>query len=367
MACVGAFCALPARRAIARSRRSRHTARMSSAALPDHDDCERQLLAFADALPLGVVLVDDDRVQALNAHAAMQFGFDPDRVAGTPVDALFEGEHPRWSEATGDTGPRMRVGLRRTDGQVFRAEVGARALRVGARELTLLFVCDVTESDRIRDELAQQHERLQAMARHLLSVQEDERRTLSRELHDDIGQQVTAIKLAALALQDEADAARRADIVAEIVGATDQTLAKVRDLSLLLRPPQLDALGLEAALRWQAGVMFRNGPPRLELAIEPLPERPSPEAELACFRIAQEALTNALRHARAQRVELTLALSDGRLVLDVRDDGRGFSFDAASGLGLVTMRERAEQLGGGLRIESAPERGTWVRAEVPCS
>jgi signal transduction histidine kinase len=340
---------------------------MPTPARPDHDDCERQLLAFADALPVGVVLVDTGRVRALNAYAAHQFGCDPDRIAGTRLEALLGDDATHWLDTATDDGARTRVDLRRVDGATFPAEIGNRALRIGAHDFTLLFVCDVTENERIRDELAQQHERLQAMARRLLSVQEDERRTLSRELHDDIGQQVTAIKLAALALRDEADATRRADIVAEIVGATDQTLAKVRDLSLLLRPPQLDALGLEAALRWQAGVMFRNGPPRLELGIEPLADRPSPEAELACFRIAQEALTNVLRHARAHSVELTLALSAGRLVLDVRDDGCGFALDAATGLGLVTMHERAQQLGGRFSIDSALGRGTHVHAEVPCA
>lgn len=340
---------------------------MSARTRPDSDLCEQQLLAFAEALPVGIVLAEGDRIRAINAHAASQFGLDAGRVAGEHVAALFDGGLPWPGDAPIEHERRARAALRRADGAVFHADVGMRALQVGDRRCTLLSVCDVTESERIRDELARQHERLHAMARRLLSVQEDERRTLSRELHDDIGQQVTAIKLAALALQDEADAARRADIIAEIVGATDQTLSKVRDLSLLLRPPQLDALGLEAALRWQAGVMFRNGPPQLGLTIEPLPVRPSPDAELACFRIAQEALTNALRHARAQRVDLTLALRGGRLELDVRDDGRGFAADAAAGLGLVTMRERAEQLGGELRIESAPGGGTRVRATVPCS
>ncbi|GHA84458.1 PAS domain-containing sensor histidine kinase [Cognatilysobacter bugurensis] len=332
---------------------------------PDHDDCERQLIAFADALPMGVVLTDDDRVRAINAHGAAQFGLDADRIDGLRVDALFDGASAPPPAPASDGDPSSRIELRRADGRAFLAEVRARRLRIGARDLTLLLVCDVTESERIREKLEEQQERLQAMARRMLSVQEDERRTLSRELHDDIGQQVTAIKLAALALRDEVDAGRRADIVAEIVGATDQTLAKVRDLSLLLRPPQLDALGLEAALRWQAGAMFRNGAPRLELSIQPLSERPSPAAELACFRIAQEALTNALRHAQARRVELTLAVRDHELVLDVDDDGRGFALGAGSGLGLVTMHERAQQLGGRLCIDSAPGRGTHVRAEVP--
>ncbi|MFD0738951.1 ATP-binding protein [Lysobacter koreensis] len=216
------------------------------------------------------------------------------------------------------------------------------------------------EQSRLREEL-------QAVARRLMTVQEDERRTLSRELHDDIGQAITAIKLGAMALQDDDDPARRAEILAEIVTITDHTVAKLRNLSLLLRPPQLDTLGLETALRWQADTLFRAGQPRLELALTELPGRPDPEVELACFRIAQEALTNILRHAGAKRVTLTLApVAPGdALVLTIGDDGRGFDPARGHGLGLVTMRERAQQLGGTLEIDTGEGRGTCIRATLP--
>lgn len=210
-------------------------------------------------------------------------------------------------------------------------------------------------------------EELQAVTRRLLTVQEDERRTLSRELHDDIGQAITAIKLGAMAIQHDDDPARRDEILAEIIATTDQTVTKLRNLSLLLRPPQLDTLGLETALRWQADKLFRQGQPQLELALAPLPRRPDPEVEQACFRIAQEALTNVLRHAAATRVTLTLAIDEDErtLRLAIADDGRGFNGDGVHGLGLVTMRERAQQLGGTLEIESCPGGGTCVRATLP--
>ena len=156
---------------------------------------------------------------------------------------------------------------------------------------------------------------------------------------------------------------------------------KLRNLSLLLRPPQLDALGLEAALRWQSGALFRGKAPELVLSLQPLPRRPAPEVELACFRIAQEALTNVLRHAGATRVEVTLAMDDtpidGRrpaidgaagddvLELLVEDDGTGFDPRRSHGLGLVTMRERAEQLGGTLEVRRGPRGGTCVCARLP--
>ena len=212
------------------------------------------------------------------------------------------------------------------------------------------------EQSRLRAEL-------QAMAQRLLTVQEDERRTLSRELHDDIGQSITAIKLGATALLDD-DPARR-EVVDEIVAIADQTVVKLRNLSLLLRPPQLDSLGLEAALRGQIALLERNQRTTIALRIPPMPQRPPPEVELACFRIAQESLTNALRHADARSVHVAIDIRDQVLHLQVEDDGRGVDPAAVQGLGLLTMRERAQQLGGSLVIEAMPLGGTRVHATLP--
>lgn len=216
----------------------------------------------------------------------------------------------------------------------------------------------------------QQHLRaeLQAATRRLLTIQEDERNALSRELHDDIGQQITAIKLGATLLQEVDDEDERRQILGEIMATADETVAKVRNLSLLLRPPQLDSVGIEAALRWHAERVFRSsGKTRLELVLTPLGERPAPEVELAAFRIAQEALTNVLRHADATRVRVELATLDGgqRLRLAIVDDGTGLEADSAPGLGLVTMRERARQLGGDLQVRGEPGQGTVLEAVLP--
>ena len=124
------------------------------------------------------------------------------------------------------------------------------------------------------------------------------------------------------------------------------------------------SLGLEAALRWQAGRLFRGDGPVLELDLPALPCRPPREVELACFRIAQEALTNVLRHADARRVLLRLQCDDSLLRLRVEDDGDGFADDRSDGLGLITMRERAEQLGGRFRIASGG-RCTRIDVELP--
>ncbi|MFA4385136.1 ATP-binding protein, partial [Xanthomonas perforans] len=132
------------------------------------------------------------------------------------------------------------------------------------------------------------------------------------------------------------------------------------------RPPQLDALGLEAALRWQASMLFRASQVRLELDIQALEERPGNEIEQVCFRIAQESLTNALRHACAGEVHLRLHSIDGdSFRLEVSDDGDGFEPEGPRGLGLIVMRERAQTVGGTLAIESAPGAGTRVTLRLP--
>ncbi|TYT26345.1 hypothetical protein FZO89_08770 [Luteimonas viscosa] len=215
-------------------------------------------------------------------------------------------------------------------------------------------------------------EELQAMAQRLLTVQEDERRTLSRELHDDIGQSITAIKLAATSLTDESlggDPQVRREILDEVIAIADQTVLKLRNLSLLLRPPQLDSLGLEAALRGQVALLSRNSRLSIGLEVAAIDGRLPATVELACFRIAQEALTNVARHAGASHVEVAVEVEDDgqqrALVLRVSDDGRGIDPARPGGLGLLTMRERAAQLGGSVTIAPRPGGGTVVRATLP--
>lgn len=319
---------------------------------------------LAEALPLGVMVCDPDRLLWANKQAQRMFGADlASLLAQSPV-ALFQ--------PIEDAAPLLQVAavgerslyLRRADDTLLHVCVTSSPWLPEGRAARLLLISDLAEGDRIRGQLTRQREELQAMARRVMTLQEDERASLSRELHDDIGQAITAIKLCALSMKHE-DEQQRSDTIGEIAAIADQTVAKLRDLSLLLRPPQLDALGLEAALRWQASQMFRGDAPSLELALSSPPTRPAATVELACFRIAQEALTNVLRHADARHVRVELHADATRLCLRIDDDGRGFAPIAAPGLGLVTMRERAQQLGGRFEIDSQPGHGTRLLAELP--
>ncbi|WP_313218285.1 PAS domain S-box protein [Stenotrophomonas sp.] len=334
---------------------------------------EEQFRELVRVLPDGVVILSEEHVLYANACAATQFGYGHHTLLGEPLAALVTDDDlprvraqlfaqlPLQSAGAGEV-----IGMRRFNGQGFQAGLAVGDVRYGGRNCKLLIVRDLSEPERIREALETSNRELQAMAGRLFSLQEDERRAISRDLHDDIGQAITAMKLSAYAAQDEQDAARRDEDLAQIIQLADATVGKLRDISTLLRPPQLDALGLEAALRWQAGVLFRSAAIELLPDIQSLPRRPAGDIEQACFRIAQESLTNVLRHARASQVNLHLRdVDDHGLHLQVRDDGEGFDPDGPRGLGLIVMRERAQSVGGTLRIESAHGAGTLIDLYLP--
>jgi len=215
------------------------------------------------------------------------------------------------------------------------------------------------EQRRVAGELEEKRQQLQALSRKLIEAQEAERRAVARELHDDLGQVLTAIKL---------NLERHERDPAESIALVDGAIDRMRDLAQDLRPPLLDELGLEASLRWYVEREAKRAGLEYALAFSPLAKRPAPAVETTCFRVAQEALTNIIQHAHARSVAIELGGADGALVLAVHDDGRGFDVAAArkraASQGLLGMQERVALVGGELRIESGPE-GTTVRARLP--
>jgi PAS domain S-box-containing protein len=337
--------------------------------------CEReqQFRELMRILPDAVMILSGERVCFCNPACAAQFGYDDAALMGGSLTQLVAPDdlpHVRslLRQPERPPAPQPVPRMQRRDGSRFSAALAVSQARYGGQDAVLVVMRDVSEPERIRDALATSNQELQAVARRLFTLQEEERRAISRDLHDDIGQSITAIKMSAhAALEEDSDAAQRLADLAEIICIADATLDKLRNLSTLLRPPQLDALGLEAALRGHAGMRLRNSAIALDLQIQALPRRPAPEIEQACFRIAQEALTNVLRHAAAHLVQLSLQhdAHAEELVLSVRDDGHGFNPQAARGLGLVMMRERAQTAGGRLAIESSHDGGTRILLHLP--
>ena len=248
----------------------------------------------------------------------------------------------------------------------------ARAMPLeGSGEATVISHRDVTDQMLSHVALDHANQRLQTISKRMLAIQEDERRAISRELHDDIGQTLGALKIGLHRLATASDTERPA-LVSECLGAAAEALEKLRLLAMELRPPQLDQLGLEEALEWLAQRQSAASGLTVTCKFAGLETRPPPAIESACYRIAQEALNNATRHAKAKRVLISVE-SDGTLLkLVVHDEGIGFDEDAArlrvirsGSMGLIGMEERAQLAGGRLKLRSAPGAGTTVSAIFP--
>jgi PAS domain S-box-containing protein len=233
-------------------------------------------------------------------------------------------------------------------------------------------ITDMSQRRRFEESLRLVHRRLQRLSRRTIEVLESERRHLARELHDEIGQVLTAVKINLESVSRQISDPALKEPLRDSVEITTTALAQVRRLSLDLRPAQLDDLGLVSALRAHLDRQAVVGRFIPHFLAEGLPKRMSTEIETACFRVAQEALTNVLRHAKAANVWVELGIDRNHVTLSVRDDGVGFVVEegtngAASGesLGLLSMEERIGLIGGSLAVHSQLGQGSEVRARVP--
>lgn len=269
----------------------------------------------------------------------------------------------------------LELDLRRSDGSVFPALLSAVAVTDAAGRFvqSRATVFDITRRRRAEVEAHRYAERLKAMSRRAVEVQEAERRRLARELHDRVGQTLTALNINLNIIKGRAAAEADAVIDARLDDSLDlveATFEKIRDVMAELRPAVLDDYGLAAALRWYAEQWGR----RTGIAVSVVGNDPHPRLvpglEETLFRCVQEALTNVARHAQARRVVIALESSLRSFSTSVTDDGVGFEIAArtdgthGSGFGLMFMRERVESAGGQLRIESVAGRGTRVAVEM---
>jgi two-component system sensor histidine kinase UhpB len=256
--------------------------------------------------------------------------------------------------------------LRRADGVYLAVKDRGELLR-GAEGQPLRLVCgmeDVTTIRRAEAEIAEANERLRLLSGKVRDAQEAERARIARELHDSVGQSLTAIKLrmASATMSGGADA-KALEQMLEIISAS---IEEVRGMAMDMHPPQLDYLGLKAALEWQIERQVPPDGPVVELNIDDLPAL-DPQLQVTCFRFVQEAVNNTLKHGKAETISLMMRAEANKLYMRLMDDGRGFdpAHPKLSGLGMVGMRERIELVGGSLRVRSAPGQGTELNVELP--
>jgi signal transduction histidine kinase len=220
-----------------------------------------------------------------------------------------------------------------------------------------------------RNQIEQTEKDLRRLSRRLVQAQEGERKALSRELHDEVGQTLTALGIEIANLgsmrRDDAEAFRKR--IEEAKQLNSQVIGAIRDLAMGLRPSMLDDLGLEPALQWQGREFSRHTGVPSSVQVEGMLDDLS-EAQRTCiYRVVQEALTNCARHAQATNVLVSVSSIGDRVVVVVQDDGMGFDVRARSraGLGLLGIEERVQALDGVVKIDSRAKKGTTVRVEIP--
>jgi PAS domain S-box-containing protein len=339
---------------------------------------EEKFKALFDLAPVGIAFLDSG-LNIVDCNPALE------RMTRLSREELWGGAWQRRTFLNADGSPRLpgerlteravsekrlvngvETGAVMESGDIVWAEVSVAPLALpDARAVVIMQ--DITERRRAAKDLEDANYQLRVLSRQLFHIQEEERRHLARELHDEIGQTLTAamINLKIIAPGVPAQVIGRLD---DSIQLLDRLVRQVRQLSLDLRPPLLDELGLVPTLRWLVDQQAQRAGLRVTFAANVNGVELDPDTQTACFRVAQEAITNIIRHAGAKNITVKLRCGVKRLTLSVRDDGKGFDPTAMQErvtLGLVSMKERASLVRGGLDIHSKPGRGTEIRAWFP--
>jgi signal transduction histidine kinase/ABC-type amino acid transport substrate-binding protein len=320
-------------------------------------ESKQRFRRLVELMPVAVYVCDTSGIiQIYNNRAVELWGHKPkpgdtaQRYCASlrlysPGGKLVPHEESKMAEVlrTGVPAYDVEVVIERPDGSCITALVNIAPLRNGKGELIGAMNCfqDITERKRAEKDLENAHRKLKSISQRRVKVQEEERRHLARELHDEVGQALTAAKINLQAAMKESDGAKskRIDETAAIL---EKLLGQVRQISLDLRPSMLDDLGLVPALRSLLDQQGRRASVAVHLSAKNMPENLDREIQTTCFRIAQEAITNAVRHANATRIDVELAGENGNLRLHVRDNGKGFDADSTqaqtAGLGLIGIK-----------------------------
>ena len=327
----------------------------------------------------------DGIIQSWNAGATRIYGYLPEEAIGKSITFLAPPELLHESESfldrirNGERVEHYTTRRRRKDGQIIEVSqtispiLDAAGSVIGASVIAR----DITVERRLRvqlDEVARQRqEDLRRFVSSVQDAQEEERHRISRELHDDMGQRLTGLKLKLELLEDDL-LGLSPDLLESVAGMkndVESMIAEVRRISSNLRPSALDDFGLVSALQLLCNEFQRSSSMAVTFSGKP-PKGTSKDVEIAVYRIAQEALSNAAHHAAASAVAVELSQQDGIIRLAVEDNGRGFepgnpagSKPGRKGLGLVSMSERAQLFGGTFSLISAPGKGTKITVDIP--
>jgi two-component system, NarL family, sensor histidine kinase UhpB len=351
---------------------------------------EARMMAIIRSSSEAIITVDEDeQILMFNPMAEQLFGISAYEAIGTSLGRLmpsrFRKAHAMHVRQFGVIGvsdrqmgkQRVLFGLR-ANGEEFPIEASISQIRDINGKLYTVMLRDVTERVKADTTLKASREELRALSANLQHVREEEKHRIARELHDDLGQQLTALKMELSSVENMlydgvsvAEPATREQLAAQIQGMRrliDTTVASVRRIAADLRPVMLDDLGLVPAIEWLANDFTSRYGIAVESSIGHGDTKFSPDAATTLFRIVQEALTNVARHAQATRVTLAISVDGGECTLRVSDNGHGDSHEVipdGKSFGLLGMRERAHMLGGQVFIETATGHGFSITVKFP--
>lgn len=336
-----------------------------------------------DALPFYVLLLDEHH-QILQANSAVreQLGLKPEAVVGKYCPKVIHGldepcglDEPWYAcplEEAVEKGKAVeREAVDRASGRWIRSAVyPTGSFTPDGRRIYFHTVSDITDAKQVEDQLRASREQLRELSRYLESVREEERTRMAREIHDELGQTLTALKIdlswLARRLPPEQEVLlEKTESMYELVDGAIQT---VKRISTELRPGALDDLGLADAIEWQTEEFGKRTDIKSKFGASPEGLVLDRDRSTAVFRICQEALTNIIRHAKATRVSVSLRKGPGRVSLKISDNGTGIEESQIldpRAFGLIGMRERARFWGGEVKISGAPGKGTLVAVSIP--
>ncbi|NQT63943.1 MAG: PAS domain S-box protein [Candidatus Marinimicrobia bacterium] len=317
-------------------------------------------------------------VQDMNDEAVILYGWPREELIGKPIKMLV----PNARHAQADE-----LLERCRTGKIVR-NVEAVRLQQGGIEMPILLTLslltdeednpigiasiatDITERRQAEEEISKSHKQLRALAKRLQTIREEEKTSIARELHDQLGHSLTALKIDLTSLAKKVDLNDKSVIeeVESMISMTSDSIDTVKRITTELRPGILDHLGLGATFKWQVKEFADRTKINYECVIPKTLKGLNKEKETTFYRILQESLTNVARHAEAKKIKVTLNQSGQSIVLSVQDDGKGFEeakVDSLKSLGLVGMRERAYAVGGELTIQGSLGKGTTVTVSVP--
>jgi PAS domain S-box-containing protein len=343
---------------------------------------EARMMGIIRSSMEAIVTVDEfQRVVIFNPAAEQVFGVSAMEAIGAPLSRFvperFRAAHAQHVERFGETGvserqmgrPRRVLHGLRANGEEFPIEASISQIRDDSGKLFTVMLRDVTERVRAEEALRRSREELRELSANLQNVREAEKTRIARELHDDLGQQLTALKIDLSALERRLGEEDATDVPARLAGMRnliDSTVASLRRIAADLRPVMLDDLGLVPAIEWLANDFTNRYGIAVERDLDADATVFSSAAASALFRIVQEALTNVARHAEAGLVEIKLKVDGPNCVLRIADDGLGATGDPADrqrdalrdkSFGLLGIRERARMLDGTVLIDTAPGKG----------